>query len=456
MVRPSRIETHAIDSNGASAHNAHACDEGAMKNTRQTVLGMILALGLLAWPLRAAETPLSTSVARIGRSDVVQRAMAAGPGVNAARVGGDGATRLRSAASTMLSVPPRLEVDVARRSYPGGAGMDVTAALWQDLSLGGLGAAKRDYADATVETRRIELELARRRAVHEAMLAWIDAWHARALVELRSRNVEVAEQMASIAQARVQGGDIAPVELTLARSVVGAARASLLEAHGRSIEADARLRHALALPPDVRIEIVGDLTRSDDTTKVDERAHIERVLSHHPLVRLAQSKARRYASEAELESARGRPFLGVGVSYGRETTGDRIVGVGVAIPLPVLNPSAFESTALRGEADVSRMVVRDTQEALAREIRVALHEREHARELRAMILGLSLQPARAALVEVLKRYELGAVGLIETLSVRKELLSTEEAYLEACASVHRADANLEYVAAGPVFGRSGI
>lgn len=427
-----------------------------MNCVRKLALGIILAVGLLAEPVRAAEPQVSASVTRLGRVEVVRRATAAGPGVKAAQAGGDAATRLRAAASSVVSVPPRLEVDVARHSYPGGAGVDITAALWQDLSLVGLGAAKQGFAQATADVRRIELELARRHAVHQAMLAWIEAWYASALEGLRAKNVDLAQQMTRIAQSRVEGGAVAPVELALAQSVVGAARASHLEARGRRVDADARLRHALALPPDVGIEIVGDLTHSDDGASINEAAHIERVLTHHPLVRLAQSQTRKYESQAELEAARGGAFLGVGVSYAHEATGDRIIGVGLAVPIPLVNPTAFEAAAVRGEAQVSRVLVRDTQQVLAQEIRVALYDRQHARELRSVILDLSLQPARAALAEVLKRYEGGAVGLVETLSVRKELLSAEEAYLQACANVHRADATLEYVAAGPVFGRIGI
>jgi outer membrane protein, heavy metal efflux system len=391
-------------------------------------------------------------VVRVGRQDVLQRASARGPGILVARSGKASAARTREAASSFLSLPPRLEVEVARHSYPGGAGMDVTAALWQDLSLGGMGAARRDFAKASTNLRAVEFQLARREAVHNAMLAWIDAWHWRALVALRAKSVSLAEQMFRIAQSRLEAGSVPPVELSLAASVLGAARASLLDAHGRVVEADARLRHGLGLPPDRPVEIVGDLERSDDGP-IDEKSHIEQVRRAHPLVKLAEAHATQADAHAELQASRGRPVLGVGVSYARETTGDRILGAMVSLPLPLVNPAAIEASTARGDADMARMRVQEIADTLAREIRVAIHEREHTRELRAALRTGALGPGRDALREVLKRYEGGAVGLAETLSARREFVAVEEAYLAACADVHRADANLAYIAAGPVFGK---
>lgn len=382
---------------------------------------------------------------RIGRSDVVRRAEAKGPGTLVARAGDASAVRIRDAADTVLSLPPRVELEVARHSYPGGSGMDLTATLWQDFSLGGLGAAKQDVARAMGDVRSLELELARRQAVHGAMLAWIDAWHGRALFTLRQQSSGLAAQLVSIAESRLRAGAVPPVELSLAQSVLGSARASLLEAEGRVADADARLRHALGLDPGVAITIEGDLTRSDDGP-IDERAVLQRVKNEHPLVKLALATARHADARAELDASRGRPTLGLGIGYTRETTGDRMVGAMISLPLPIVNPSALEVSTGRADADMARMRAREVAALLLREARVALHDRVHARQLRAVLRTGSLAPGRLALEETIKRYERGDVGLAETLTARRELLAVEEAHLAACADVHRADAHLVYVA----------
>ncbi len=231
---------------------------GSRTDMRVWTLPFLASLWLVAMPAAVVEPPApGNAVMRIGRDDVVQRAAQRGPGMLTARTGKASAARIRKAADSVLSLPPRVEIGVARHKYPGGAGMDVTAALWQDFSLGGLGAAKQDVAKSHADVRGLKVELARRQAIHAAMLAWIDAWHRRSLLSLRRRSAVLAEQLVGIAESRLKAGADPPVELALAKSVLGSARASLIDVRGRVEEADARLRHALGLPPDVRIDIEG-------------------------------------------------------------------------------------------------------------------------------------------------------------------------------------------------------
>lgn len=405
------------------------------------ILLLVLAL-LSSAPARASGPPV-----RVDRRTVIQRAQEVGPGMLVARAGKSSAARSREAADSLLSLPPRVELEVARHAYPGGAGMDVVAALWQDLSLGGIGRAKNQVADANVRARDLELELARRQAIHRGMMAWIDALHARALLEFRTQSVVLAQQMVTITGARVRAGAVPPVELTLAASVLGSSKAALIDAQAKLIHADGNLRHALGLEPDVALAVVGDL-RTSDERRIDGQKQIEWAQREHPLVKLALAQAQQADARAQLEASSGGPVLGVGVSYAREATGDRVLGAMVSLPLPVLNPAAFEASLARSEAEMASMRAREVAAALATQVRLALHKRAQARELRAALQTGALTPGRAALGELIKRYEAGAVGLAETLSARRELLAVEEATLSSSADVHRADADFALLA-GP-------
>ena len=415
---------------------------------RDWALSILVVLLVHTVPANAVEpsVPARTGT-RLTLGDAIQRAGETGPGMRAARAGQTSAAVTRKAAASPVSLPPRLEIEVARHSYPGGVGTDVTASLWQDLSLGGLGTAKRSFAASNTQVRAIELELARRQAVHHATIAWVDARHARSLSALREKSLSLAEQMVRVTASRVQAGAVPPVELVLATSVLGSTRASLLDAHGRVVEADARLRHAVGLDPNTPLEIDADLTQSDAPAK-EAPADLTRTIKGHPLVRLAEMGARQADARAELEAARGRPVLGVGLSYAREATGDRLFGAMVSLPLPIVNPAALEASMARAEADIARARSQEVETALVREALVAWHETGHARELREALKSGSLEPGQSALGEILKRYERGDVGLAETLAARRELVSVEEAYLAACADVFRADARFAYVA-GP-------
>jgi len=85
---------------------------------------------------------------------------------------------------------------------------------------------------------------------------------------------------------------------------------------------------------------------------------------------------------------------------------------------------------------------------MAREVRQAVHERHHAREVRETLLKGAVEPGRQAMKEVTRRYEAGAVDLSIVLSARRELLSAEEGFWAAAADVQRADFRLEHALGG--------
>ena len=380
---------------------------------------------------------------------VRHRAENVGPGVQAARVARAEADRTRSAVSVPLTHPPRVGVDIAHRSYPGGRGMDITGSVWQDFSLGGYGSARQDYAAALAGRSTANAELARRDAIARAMNAWVEARYGRDLLVVRKESLAAAEQLLKMAEARVRAGTAPPAEIALARSVVGSARALVLAAEGMIIEADGELRYAVALPPDQQLEPVGSLVNTDDRD-VDEAKTIALAQANHPMVLVARAQAEASDRSADVFAAAGKPFIGVGLSYTREAAGDRILGAAVSIPLPFVNPNVLESSTLRGEAAVGRVHVRDLQAQVAREVRQAVHERYHAREVREELRVGALVPGREALREITRRYEAGAVELANMLAARREVLLAEEAYLASAADVQRADVRLEHAVGGPV------
>lgn len=325
--------------------------------------------------------------------------------------------------------------------------MDVSAGVWQDISLRGHGAARQSYAEASTKARELELELARRDAVARAMQSWVDARHGRELLVLREQSAELAVRMRSIAQVRVRDGSAPPLEESLATSVYGQARAAVIDAEGMVVEADASLRHALGLGATVPIRPVGELSRTDDR-QVDEAVALALVMKGHPAIRLARARAHEAEQHARLATSLAGPVLGVGLTYSHEATGDRVLGGVVSVPLPLVDPGAFDAARARGEATVEREHGDEVALLLEREIRLALHEREHAREMRDALQSMAIEPGRRALQEILRRYAAGAVGISETLAARRELLMAEESYLAACADVQRADIRLEHAVGG--------
>ncbi len=235
-----------------------------------------------------------------------------------------------------------------------------------------------------------------------------------------------------------------PSEAALAQSLLGSARARLLGAEGARVSADAELRYLTGLPPDQPIETTGPLDAPDLT--IDVKATYRRALAAHPGLVLARARARTLQRSAEMELSSGRPFLSVGPSFTHDGTGDWILQGRVAFPLQVVNPNALEAARARSEAAAARAAVSRARARLERDLRLALHERDHAREARDALSHGALGPAREALRQAKLQYEAGSVELPLVLGARRELDLAEERWAEAAADVRRSDIQLMRIA----------
>ncbi len=404
---------------------------------RAIVAALLLSSALATAPARAQRAPLRLDIASAVRL-ALQRSPELGPG----RAAIGGASDVARAVDTPLATPPRLEVqagprwrnDVQRYS------VDATVALWQDFSLGGYGGARRDLARAMQREAGAGLAVAERDVAATTALAWIDARLARELMRIRAESVTDAVELVRLASARVRIGQSPPGEEALARAVLGSARAAALDAEGRRFEADAALGYVTGLPPAQPIDVTGALDTRDPP--LDERRLLARARAAHPDVALARAVAARQTRTSEVARAGGKPYLSVGPLVTREGTGDWLFEGRVAVPLPLVNPAALESARARADARVAAAQARRVEARINGEIRMALHEREHAREVREALLTGAIAPAREALRQSQAQYEAGSGDLNAVLVARRALLDAEERWAEAAADVRRADVKL--------------
>jgi outer membrane protein TolC len=271
-------------------------------------------------------------------------------------------------------------------------------------------------------------------------LAWTDARIAVELEHIRTEALHDAEELLRVAQARVRSGRSDPGEAALAQAVVGSARAGVLDAEGRRFSAEAELRFSTGLPAETPVLVAGEFEPKDEALDVDTLVNTAR--ARQPDIALSTATAERRARAAELTLSAGRPFLAVGPLVTHEGTGDWIVQARVAVPLPFVNPAAFEGARARADALVGRAEVVERRARVEAEIRIVLHEREHARAVRDALRDGALGPARAALDVASKQYAAGSTELPSVLAARRELLDAEQRWAEGVADVWRADVRL--------------
>lgn len=394
-------------------------------------------VALVARTAAAAPVPVS-------REAAVRLGAERGPGVALAAAPRAGLSDASSAAGAPLVHPPQLTLSAGRRNGALGGGTEIAATALVDLPTRRVGEARGDVASASLEAMQLDLRRARMDAAFRAGVAWVRAAEAREIFARRRVSLEQATALATLAEKRVKSGVGYPAELALAMGDVGAAEASVVEAEGMLVEAMFELRIAIGALADAALEVTGELCATDET-RVDAGAVRRDAEAKNPALALAEARARAAARETRLLAASAAPVIGVGASFLRDGLGDTVWAGVLVLPLPFVDRGRFDAARSRATADVAAASTDQVRAELGRETEVALHDREHARELREVIERRSLPPMREALRVALAQVEAGTSDATLGLLARARLAQAEEARARACADVQRADLRVQRV-----------
>ncbi|MEX1827621.1 TolC family protein [Luteibacter sp. CQ10] len=250
--------------------------------------------------------------------------------------------RTRGAARPVYNPSIQLEgenADVDRRT----AGASLT------LDLFGKRRARVGEGDANVRLQQATYVLARRDAALDWLKAWSGATLAREQSELGRRRLELMRRFDALAAQRLKVGDISSPERDLAGLALG-------EAQMQQASLDAQRAETLATLAALGGDPGGDLpalprdlppeTASVSAVPVDERPE---------LIRAGADQARAEAAVVVADRAR-RPDPTVSLTGGSVRSGprtDRVIGVNVSIPLPLLDSGRYAVSAARAEADAA-------------------------------------------------------------------------------------------------------
>nr|AYM52559.1 hypothetical protein [Aetherobacter rufus] len=377
---------------------------------------------------------------RIGLAEAIRLGATEGPKIAAAKAPRGALAEAGRAADTLFPLLPRVTASVGERRGPTAVGVEISVSVLQDLSLGGLGGARRDTAAALARLTEADFARAKLDGAARAALSWIGLVEASRLLALREEGLAQAEALLRAVRARVGTGVSDPLELALAQGEIGAARAAVLDAEGLRFEAGMDLAFAAGQPAANPIAAEGDLGEPGAIAPRKEGdAEIRQAAIAHPAALVAEMRREVADREGRLAAAALAPTLGVGASFVREGTGDRIWSGIVSFPLPFGRPAAFEGARGRAAADAAQAQADATRAELAQAMRLADHEREHTREVYAALDGGALAPMREALRLARAQLDAGTTDVTHVLLAQQRLRAVEEQVTRALADVRRAD-----------------
>lgn len=372
---------------------------------------------------------LQTSVAGAqGRvltlADVLTRAREQAPQIVSARLALKEARGRLLGASLRFQTNPEIDASVGNRNGPGTRFTDLELGLAQSFEPGARRSARIAGANAAIAQGSANIDETTRVVLRSAAALYYRAVHANERIRVLVATQELAAGVYAAADRRFTAGDIAVLDVNIARASLARLRAEREGAEAAKALALGELRQLLRLEEDVAV--AGSLTAPSGA---DLNVALQ-AASQRPELRALEAGVQEAEAELRLGQSFSKPAYGLGVRYSREE-GDQIVLGGMTVTLPVFSQGqeqhavgAARAARLRAELDASRtriqVEIRSAFDAFNRRLAaVRVLETE-------AISGLDENETLTT-----RSFEVGQLGLPDLLLIRREILETRSQYLDA-------------------------
>jgi cobalt-zinc-cadmium efflux system outer membrane protein len=366
--------------------------------------------------------------------DALERARQSAPGVIAARMRIAEARGRVLGASLRFSSNPTVEVEAGRRSGDVST-TDYGLEVAQDFDLPRRRRARVDAAHAGVTQEEQRAREAEREALRAVATTFLRAVEARERAEAAGSGKHLAEEALRIAERRYSAGDVAQLDVNLARTAVARADAEMRIANATLAGQVTQLQVLLGLEQPVTLS--GSLRDSLTLAANDLAARA----GDRPDVRLLDAEIAEAEADQRLARTLRWPDFGLRASYSKEE-GDRVILGGVGFTLPLFQRG--QEAAAIANARLARLRVE--RDALTRTIEAevrgaaATHDalRAAASEYERTVLPLVDENEKLAL----ESYEVGQIGLGDLLLVRREALEARRAFIDQLIETRLAEVEL--------------
>jgi cobalt-zinc-cadmium efflux system outer membrane protein len=399
-----------------------------------------MRMGTTALAVCALACLNAAGAAAQGRSmtlaDVLARAREQAPQIVSARLALEETRARLIGASLKQQNNPELDAAIGNRNGPTDRFTDFQFGVAQAFEPGARRSARIEGANAAIAESTANIDDVTRAVLRQSAAAYYRALHANERIKLFNAAFELASSVYSAADRRYRAGDIAVLDVNIARASLARVRAEREGAEATKALALGDLRQLLRLPDDIAIE--GSL---GPATPVDLNAALQ-AASERPDLRALQAGVQEAEAQLRLGTSFSKPEFGVGVRYSHEE-GDQIVLGGMTVTLPMFSKGqeqralgSARATRLRAELDAARTRVQI-------EVRAAFDA--YNRRLAAIrTLEADAIPGLDENEQLTTRsFEVGQLGLPDLLLIRRETLDTRFQYLDALVEAALARIDLD-------------
>jgi cobalt-zinc-cadmium efflux system outer membrane protein len=288
---------------------------------------------------RGTSAAASRCVGRLDEQAVVRCALAVSPEVRQARAELDALAGRRETARVVLPSNPTLAGNVAARRRPPPDSASVInwgVILTQELEIAGQRGARTDVVDAQSGAQARRIGVAEQEVAAGALSAYYEAIAAQEGVRFATELVRTAEALAVYAEGRAKEAIVAGVEADVARAE--ATRIGLFRFEAERRLAASRAALAILLDADARDLVLPDALDVASPSELSDEVIEAQALRLRGEVAAAQMERQVLEHRLVLVRRERIPNPTVSAFWERGEINDRIIGVGLSVPLPLPAP----------------------------------------------------------------------------------------------------------------------
>jgi outer membrane protein, heavy metal efflux system len=319
--------------------------------------------------------------------------------------------------------------------------------LSQLVELGGKRGRRIDVARNELELTELELDAALRTLRHDVRAAYFNILLARNNVDLGQQALDQAKELADIAQARFEAGDIAQFEVLQANLAVSRATNDLARLENAELVARATLNQLLNRPADAPLDLRDTLFGKLGPISAPDL--IQRALIQNVELRTAEQQIGTEESRLRLARAQRVPDLTLqpGLEYFDSLYPGRPgFNMQVTVPLPIFNRQKGEIRKSSATLDQLRAERDAARQRISSEIGRAALSLESARQQVDFYETRLLPDAERVRQMAIESYRAGQTGILSVIDATRNARDVRQAYLQALFDYQSALADLEQAA----------
>ncbi|MES1927238.1 outer membrane efflux protein [Salinisphaera sp. T31B1] len=380
------------------------------------------------------------------------------PAVRAARLQVERLTGEAIHADVAVPSNPRVELEAGQRSSRLQDSTDIGVQVSQELWIAGQGGLRQAAAESDVGAARADYAFLQASVQARTRAAFLSRLVAQRAVDTARQVVDANDKLATYAQKRLDAGAGTQLEANAATLGQSRAQALLARARNRARQAGLVLNDLLAIDPQRRLAIKGDLGFAPLDLPTNEQLLTRAVARRTDLNAAAQ---RVVAAQKRLSLAQRQiiPNLTVFGFYrqeadGKGSGGEDITGVGIGFDVPILHRYAGERKSASAQLGQAQLEQDNLQREVRLQILAGISDYDAASQQVAALNDAILNAAQQTLDLTRRSFAAGQVAAPAITTAQNNLIAVRQDYLNALSALIAAGTDLERATGGLVVMQS--